>query len=44
MIEMSGAMFVLGLFSALVVGMAVGMLVERWLYRGVRDSIYRIYE
>lgn len=35
--------FVAGLFCALVVGMVAGIAVEKWLYSGVSDSIYRIY-
>jgi ABC-type nitrate/sulfonate/bicarbonate transport system permease component len=35
--------FLAGFFCAFVVGMVAGVAVEKWLYSGVVDSIYRIY-
>jgi hypothetical protein len=43
MVTVSPEQFVLGLFCALVVGMVMGIAVEKWIYSGVGDSIYRIY-
>lgn len=43
MVAVPADTFVLGLFSALVVGMVVGLAVSKWIYRGVGDSIDRIY-
>jgi hypothetical protein len=34
---------ILAVFVSLVVGMVVGIAVEKWIYRDAGASIYRIY-
>jgi hypothetical protein len=43
MVNLSPDQLVLALFSALVVGIVVGIALEKWLYADVGDSIHRIY-
>jgi hypothetical protein len=43
MVNLTPDQLVLAVFSALVVGIVVGIAIEKWVYSGVGDSIYRIY-
>jgi hypothetical protein len=44
MVNVTADCLVLGLFSALVTGVVVGMALSKWIYRGVGESIDRIYQ